>query len=534
VKGSTLWHVALAALSGACWFLACADFNVWPLAWLAMVPALFVIERVDSTRRAFFFAWITGFVTSVGGFYWIVGLLVRFGHLPWIVSAVVFAGVAAYQGLVCAMFGVITRVIRRRTRLPMAFVAPLVFVTCELAVPMIFPYSMAITQAWRPVVIQVADLAGTPGVAALLLMINGAIYDALLMRPRRFVPALASAGVLSAALSYGHWRIGQVDRLRAAAPHIEVGVVQPNLSFDMKGGNRVAFAARQLRELQEQSRLLDADGVELVVWPETAFPYAISRAADRDVPEGNPRRVRAGFTVPVLFGATSSEGSRSASHARSRVWNTAFLLDREGRFTGRYDKIHRMLFSEYMPGRDRFAFIDRWLPSTTTQYERGDAVATFDFRAADGHAWKLGPLICYEDIREGFGRDLSALHPNLLVNITNDSWFGDTSEPWEHLALSVFGAVESRTDLVRAVNTGVSAFVDAAGRVYARTYAVDPVAHAMGAGRIHARVVMLDGGHTVYAAVGNLFAYLCAALTAVLCLARRQPRRAPDRAIGQL
>jgi apolipoprotein N-acyltransferase len=216
------------------------------------------------------------------------------------------------------------------------------------------------------------------------------------------------------------------------------------------------------------------------------------------------------FTVPVLFGAVSIARTPPAL---DKFWNTAFLLDRDGTFAGRYDKIHRMPFSEYVPGRGRFAFIDRMLGTTTSQYERGNAVQTFDFRAADGRVWKLGPLICYEDIFEGFGRELAALHPNLLVNITNDSWFGDTSEPWEHLALSVFGAVEARADLVRAVNTGVSAFVDATGRVYSKTYSVNPIAHPIGADRLHAQVAWLEAGHTVYAAVGNLFAYVCAALT---------------------
>src|SRR6185369_4240305 len=104
-------------------------------------------------------------------------------------------------------------------------------------------------------------------------------------------------------------------------------------------------------------------------------------------------------------------------------------------------------------------------------------------------------------------------HPHLLVNVTNDAWFGDTTEPWEHLGLSVFRAVEARTDLVRAVNTGVSAFVDATGRVYAKTYAVDPSVDERGADAIRARVALMEGGHTVYSRVGDVFGYLCAGAT---------------------
>ena len=151
---------------------------------------------------------------------------------------------------------------------------------------------------------------------------------------------------------------------------------------------------------------------------------------------------------------------------------------------------------------------ERRRPRGVGQFRAGSGVTTFDLRTADGRVWKIGPLICYDDILEDVGRTLGALHPNLLVNITNDSWFGDTSEPWQHLALSVFRTVETRTDLVRSVNTSVSAFVDATGRVYAKTYAVDPAKHAVGADRLHASAALLDGGHTVFVTIGNLFAYL--------------------------
>ena len=96
-----------------------------------------------------------------------------------------------------------------------------------------------------------------------------------------------------------------------------------------------------------------------------------------------------------------------------------------------------------------------------------------------------------------------------MANVTNDSWFGDTSEPWEHLALSVYRAVEMRTDLVRAVNTGVSAFVDATGRVYAKTYAVDPKITPTPVDGLLAEVRLVEGGHSFFARFGDVFGYLC-------------------------
>ena len=510
---------AIGMAAGVVWFLSCADFDVWPFAWFAMVPTLYVTERARTHREAFFYAWLTGVVGNGGGFYWIVGLLVRFGHMPWILAAAIFALLAAYQGLVFAAFGVSVRAIRTHTRWPMAVLAPLAIVTFELILPMIFPFSVAITQAWQIHVIQIAELVGQPGVAALLLMVNGAIYDVLVERPRRPVPALASAGVLAAALVYGHVRIGQVDRDRASAPTLRIGVVQPNVSFDQKGRNRALWAARQLADLQAQSLVLQEAGADLIVWPETGYPYVVSRGRTADFGVTDPRRILNGFARPLLFGTVTRAPTASARHAND-LWNTATLIRGDGTFGARFDKMFLMVFGEYTPGRDTIPLIDDLMPTTTGQFVHGKHVNVLPFTDDRGRTWRIGPMICYEDILPSLNRELGAYHPHLLVNLTNDSWFGETSEPWEHLALSVYRTVEMRVDLVRAVNTGVSAFVDAAGRVYTRSYAVNPMDHPRGADHILAQVAMREGGHTVFMAIGNAFAYLCALLTAYLLLVR--------------
>jgi len=138
----------------------------------------------------------------------------------------------------------------------------------------------------------------------------------------------------------------------------------------------------------------------------------------------------------------------------------------------------------------------------------------------------LGPVICYEDILQGFLRGVGQLHPNLLVNLTSDSWFGADTEPWEHLALSVFASVELRVSMVRAVNSGVSTLIDPNGRMLEKTYADDPYRNPRAADGIVVSAPIVPGGHTVYTAVGNLFAYLCLAGTLVmLAIALRGRRR---------
>ena len=138
---------------------------------------------------------------------------------------------------------------------------------------------------------------------------------------------------------------------------------------------------------------------------------------------------------------------------------------------------------------------------------------------------RIAPMIGCEDIVPSLGRRIARLHPNLLVNLTNDTWFGNTGEPWQHLALSVYRAVEMRLDLVRAVNTGVSAFIDSTGHVYANTRAVDPDDTPTPQPETLLQTVALQQAQTVYARLGEWFGISCLVLTAVPSAATCVPAR---------
>ena len=200
------WLIRLLACigSGCLWFLACADFDVWPLAWIAMLPCLLAIRGVPP-RRAFWWGWVAGTVASGGGFYWITHLLIRFGHLPWLAAFSLFALMVAYQGLHFGVMAVVLRWVRDRApQVPMTLLLPVTMVPLEMAMPFIFPWYLSITQAWVVPVIQVADLAGPLGVTFLLLVSNGMIYDVVVARlkgqpwPRR--PLVAGGTIIALAL----------------------------------------------------------------------------------------------------------------------------------------------------------------------------------------------------------------------------------------------------------------------------------------------------------------------------------------------
>ena len=503
------------------WFLATADFDIWPLAYVAALPMLWVIDRAPTRRRALLYAWLAGTVTNAGGFYWISGMLVRFAAFPLPLGILGMLLLAAYQGLPFLLFAAAVRRIREVSAerlgapLPMVLLAPIVMVAFEMLVPMLFPWYLAITQAWVVPVIQIAELTGPVGVTAVLLAMSGGLYDLATVpgRRRRLLCAGAAAALLALVLGFGYTRMAQIDARRQDAPKLRVGLVQGNIPFDEKGLASPALAAAQLADLQRASAALERQGAQLLVWTESAYPYFLARRATEDLPEHTDWRIRRGFTAPLVIGAVTQDTRDPAAYPH----NSALLLDRDGRFTGRFDKMFLLMFGEYIPGLETFPFLRDLVPRAAGHFARGQGVATFPL-TVDGAAYRLGPMICYEDILPRFGRALAEQRPHLFVNITNDAWFGDTSEPWEHLALSVFRSVEHRTEMVRAVNTGVSAFIDASGRVHEKTYAIDPDIDPRGVDGLLAEAALMEAGHTLYARFGDVFGYACVAATALLWL----------------
>jgi apolipoprotein N-acyltransferase len=527
VKHERLKLLGIATISGTLWFLSCANFDVWPFAWFASVPSLWAIERASTKKRAVLVGWWTGLVANAGGFYWITTLLERFGHLPAPVAIFAFLLLSGYQAIVFLFFAWVVRVLRARFDLPMALIAPVVMVSFELVIWMMLPWYLGITQAWNPHVIQIAEITGPLGVTALLMMVNGAIYDVATTKGVRWKPAAISAAILGGSLLFGHIRIKQMEARAASATHIKVGLVQGNVGFDEKGYEHPGLGAHQLGDLQRLSAELEHDGADLVVWTESSYPYWIPRTATEDrsthpIRWSDPLGRSALFHVPLVLGAVTYNPGHEYDED---PYNSALLEQPDGKFAGRFDKMYLMLFSEHIPLIDTFPWIKKILPRAAGNFTRGAGVTTFPF-SKDGVDYRLGPMICLEDIIPEYGRMLGKLHPHLLVNITNDAWFGATSEPWEHMALSVYRAVEERTELVRAVNTGVSAHIDLAGRVREKTYANDPAISHKPADKLLVDVALVEGGHTVYAVVGDLFGYLCAALTLLGLLVARHRKPA--------
>jgi apolipoprotein N-acyltransferase len=226
---------------------------------------------------------------------------------------------------------------------------------------------------------------------------------------------------------------------------------------------RSSFDEGLRRHLDLSHRLEGDDHVDFVVWSETSAMRAVNdETYRRDLRAGVGRRIG----VPAIFGAVII---KEVSDERQYVlYNSAVSSDADGTINGRYDKQYLLTFGEYLPLGETFPVLYKWSPNSG-HFSQGTSLDPLVVDVG-GQKHPVSVLICYEDILPRFTNDaVRHANPELLVNMTNDAWFGDTTEPWEHLALAQFRAIEHRRYLVRGTNSGVSAIVDPVGRVVAHT-----------------------------------------------------------------
>ncbi len=449
---------ALAVLSGFLYFLAFPGIDWWPLSFVALAP-LIVAMRHQRTRRAAGLGWAAGFTMTMCGFYFLVGMLETFSGFSAPVCVLFVAILCGYQGGRIALLGFLSG--RATTRgWPAGTSFALAFVASELVFPLLFPWYFGATVHQVPALTQVAELGNPILVGLVLVAANLAVAELGLSRLEkraanlRLIGALLAVPIASAA--YGAIRIPQVDRRVASAPKAVVGVVQANMSLMGKRNDPDEGLRRHL----ELTRELESQGpLDLVAWSETSVMEPTPEALTGLI---YPAKFTRALHVPTVFGAVLY---REVQDQRKYVlFNSALLADANGEIRGRYDKTYLLAFGEYLPLGDTFPMLYDWSPNTG-KFERGTSL-----KALELGAHKLNVHICYEDVLPSFVNDLVRADPgDLLVNITNDAWFGDTTEPWIHLALSEFRAIEQRRFLARATNSGVSAIIDPVGRVVRHT-----------------------------------------------------------------
>jgi apolipoprotein N-acyltransferase len=314
--------------------------------------------------------------------------------------------------------------------------------------------------------IQMADLWGVYGISTLIVFVNAVLALAILLwleKPwrahrlsgRTMAYTLAAmAGVLALTLGYGIYRVGTTDKAAANATQAKVAVIQGNIDQAVKWDPK--FQIKTIDTYRNLSLKAAAKGIDLVIWPETAAPFYFLH--DANLSRMVIDAVQAAGTS-FIIGSPSFTTNPTAYEYH----NSAYMVTPEGKSAGKYDKVHLVPFGEYVPLR-------RWLPFIKKMVAQvGDFKAG---RSGNTLAWqdhRVGILICYEVIFPSLARKMVQNGAHLLVNITNDAWFGRTSAPYQHYAMAVLRAVENRRWLARAANTGISGFIDPCGRIVEAT-----------------------------------------------------------------
>ena len=490
----------LALLSSALLFLASpGSFALPQLAWLALAPLFWGLDG-QPPRRAALLGLICGVAYYLPLLYWIVIVLATYGQvsLPIAVLALIF--LAFYMSCYLAIFAFFCA--KTGQRLSLLVFAPVCWVALDLVRARLFtgfPWmDLSYTQYNLPQLIQVADLAGHYGLTFLMVLTNALIFNlaaSLVRRKATSPPAFIAAAALLLLLASGYslWQMQTMPTTLAQAKRMEVAVAQGNIPQDQKW--QPAFQRETIDTyLRLSQEMLAARKPQLIVWPETALPF---------YPYEHPLflRLHSELTRPyrtfLLTGAPHRE--KISPDEPLSYTNSAFLLSPDGLVTGRYDKQHLVPFGEYIPLRWLLGFASP-LVETLGAFTPGKSNAPLSCQNS-----RIGVLICFEGIFPDISRKQAAAGANLLVTITNDAWFGRSSAPWQHLAMGVFRAVETRKTLVRSANTGISAFIDPLGRIEGASPLFAEYARSQ-------PVALLDG-LTCYVQWGYLFPWACLFLT---------------------
>jgi apolipoprotein N-acyltransferase len=399
------------------------------------------------------------------------------------------------------------------------------FIASELVYPLLFPWFTGAQMHKVPTLMQAADLGGPIMIGVLLLGGSVAAAEPLIARwidarpiDRRVIGVGLAGPLLLAA--YGAIRVPMIDKRNAAAQPAKIGVVQgdlPLISAKRPPKDTLLVHRSETAKLEENGPL------DLVVWSETAIAFPIvdkllEVTMRRMVQHGptDPKVTRANhfdyaLKSPLLTGLVLRRGG--FSRREGKLYNSAALFEPDGRAEGVYDKTYLLAFGEYIPFGETFPVLYEMSPNSG-QLVPGSSLEPIPFHH-DGQTHKITTLICYEDILPSF-TNAAVRHgdPDLLVNMTNDAWFGATTEPEIHFALSKLRAVEHHRWLVRSTNSGVSALVDPVGRATMTTPIFQQTSFA--------GEVRWMRGKTVYEVLGDSIWWLCTAAVVAMAFVRKE------------
>jgi apolipoprotein N-acyltransferase len=510
-------------------------------AWFALVPLLWALlspECVDGKRplrRGFLLGYLCGVLWFGGNCYWVRDTMKQYGDMPLGAPTLLLVAFSLYLGLYFGFFGFCVSLVRRATgstRWALAAV-PFLWVAMELAAARItsFPWDqLGYSQVDNGLLTQLAPWTGVYGISFVLAAANALLASNYLIPWKRVTPG-QPRWRLKALFGSETWIVfgrGLVVFLLLGfnwptptpAPTATAVLVQPNL--DVSGDNRWLHPGEWEQHIADFKRLaaeqcktyiagIPQTGApkgeivcppypthpDLIAWPESPAPFL-----ETDPRFQSAMRVVASSAQAPLIVGGEGVGFSEDEHAYEG-YNSALVFGADGAGVGRYDKIHLVPFGEYVPFRHLLTFA-RSLTGNVGEMGRGTERKVFILPSQNGERHRYGVFICYESVFADEVRQFARLGAEVLVNISDDGWYGDTSAPWQHLNMARMRAIENRRWILRDTNNGVTAVIDPYGRV--RQSIPRHQADALPAQYGFRQDV------TFYTAHGDVFALVCAIL----------------------
>jgi apolipoprotein N-acyltransferase len=495
-------------VSGGLLVLSFPKFDLDLLAWIGLVP-LFIALEGKKPFRAFSLSFVTGWCLFTGIFYWI-WTITAFNLLDYLLLAI-------YLSIYLGTFGLALSFIRSRTTLPLALMAPPFWVALEylrahagfLGVPwMLLGHSLFL----HPMIIQVTSLTGVYGLSFLIVLVNAVLAEAIAsVRLNSWADLrhtasrlnlnmiIIAASFLGGSLIYGVWVLSEGPLEEG----IRVAVVQGNIPQDRKWDQ--AFRAEILDRHIALTQKVAVSHPKLIIWPETAVPGDVQHDPALLQELGGMARETGSY---LLIGS-SAIAKFADKKLAGKQFNSLVLFSPNGTIAGEYRKQILVPFGEYTPLRG----IMRW--SEAVAAPRQDILAGDRSTLFTMGSLAFGATLCWENVFPDLFREFVKGGARLMINATNEAWFGDTAAPYQFLAMSVFRAAENRVAVVRSANTGISAFIDPYGRIVEQLKGADGKSVFL-EGALTG-TIPLSKGPTFYTRNGDVFAF-CQIAACVLIL----------------
>jgi apolipoprotein N-acyltransferase len=497
-KAPSLAEGGLAIISAALLIFSFPDFNLWPLAWLALLPLHLAVARSANLWRSFILGWLFGTVFFYGSCYWLTYSMIHtVGISPWLAFPLLLPG-PVLMGIFPALFALALARSIRKWGMVALFLAPLFWCALEwgrLEITGQLWNAIGYSQAYHPALIQTARWGGVYAVGFLIITVNAAATFVILKRSARAALTGAALVLIVVVVVFASASESQ-GPVTNTVTDATVVAIQPNVPMDLVKSDEDMrmLSARHFEMSKSALEQLEDDGKpRLVIWPESPMNFTY----------GSDLRLRgllAGFAkanhVSVLLNSQELAPNDG-------VYNSALLINEEGSVVAQYDKIRLLPFGEYVP-------LPQWLPGAgLIRGIVGDFTPGTNYRLMPVGKVRAGVFICIESAYPSIARRFTGEGADVLINISNDGYLGPTAVMRQHLANAVFRAVENNRPLLRVTNTGISAFITPRGEVKDATEGFKPEIRIWS-------VSQTNYGNTFYTKHGDLFAAGCAVFSLLI------------------